>query len=76
MVDLVNWGRNKGSQDVGNQVQIFNTVEELRKYTIENRKIFKNTFRKDSDEAGTVLRHLLRKIFVEDERDEEVDFDD
>jgi hypothetical protein len=58
IVDLIEWGRS-GSEE---KVQTFRDVAELRAYTKETRKIFRNTF----DEGGNVvLRHLLRKIFRE-----------
>ncbi|KAG9227929.1 hypothetical protein BJ875DRAFT_35716 [Amylocarpus encephaloides] len=59
IVDLIEWGRS-GSEE---KVQTFRDVAELRAYTKETRKIFRNTF--DQEGGNVVLRHLLRKIFRE-----------
>ncbi|CZS94515.1 uncharacterized protein RCO7_11685 [Rhynchosporium graminicola] len=59
IVDLIEWGRN-GSEE---KVHTFRNVAELRNYTKETRKIFRNTF--DQEGSNIVLRHLLRKIFRE-----------
>ena len=39
----------------------FRNVAELRAYTTNTGKIFRNTF--DQEDGNVVLRHLLRKIF-------------
>jgi hypothetical protein len=54
MVDLVDIKRNEKDD-----VRLFSSLEELRDYTMETRRIFP----KDSLEAGALLKHLLRKIF-------------
>ena len=54
IVDLIQWARER---EVG-QVQIFETVKELSKYSYEENKIY----RKDQMEQGVVLRHLLRHL--------------
>ncbi|KAL3428261.1 hypothetical protein PVAG01_01770 [Phlyctema vagabunda] len=59
IVDLIEWGRS-GSEE---KVRTFRNVAELRNYTKETRKIFRNTF--DQEGGNVVLRHLLRKIFQE-----------
>jgi hypothetical protein len=46
---------------VRKKVQTFRDVAELRAYTKETGKIFRNTF--DQEGGNVVLRHLLRKIF-------------
>jgi hypothetical protein len=56
---LIEWGRNGGKE----KVQTFRNVAELRAYTKETGKIFRNTF--DQEGGNVVLRHLLRKIFRE-----------
>lgn len=43
------------------KVQTFRDVAELRAYTKETGKIFRNTF--DQECGNVVLRHKLRKIF-------------
>ncbi|PMD67452.1 uncharacterized protein K444DRAFT_639408 [Hyaloscypha bicolor E] len=43
------------------KVRTFRDIAELRTYTKEIRKIFRNTF--DQEGGNVVLRHLLRKIF-------------
>ncbi|PMD60523.1 uncharacterized protein K444DRAFT_394650 [Hyaloscypha bicolor E] len=57
IVDLIEWGRS-GSEE---KVQTFYDVAELRAYTKETGKIFRNTFNQEG--GNVVLRHLLRKIF-------------
>jgi len=57
IVDLIAWGRS-GSED---KVQTFRDVAELRAYTKETGKIFRNPF--DQESGNVVLRHLLRNIF-------------
>jgi triacylglycerol esterase/lipase EstA (alpha/beta hydrolase family) len=59
IVDLIEWGRRRGDNE--EQVQTFRTLPELRTYTKETGKIFRNTF--DREDGNVVLRHLLRKIF-------------
>lgn len=59
IIDLIEWGRS-GS---GEKVQNFRDLEELRDYTLETGKIFRNTI--DQESGNVVLRHLLRKIFRE-----------
>ncbi|KAH8800384.1 hypothetical protein F5884DRAFT_825056 [Xylogone sp. PMI_703] len=54
LVDLVD------TQRTGEAVKVFRTVEELRQYTRQNRKIFP----RDEAKAGGLLRYLLRKIFA------------
>jgi hypothetical protein len=61
IVDLVEWGRKRGTSD--ERVQTFRDVKGLRAYIKETRKIFRNTFDKDGKNSNVVLRHLLRKIF-------------
>jgi hypothetical protein len=56
---LIEWGRS-GSEE---KVQTFRNVAELRAYTKETGKIFRNTFNQEG--SNVVLRHLLRKIFQE-----------
>ncbi|KAH8647544.1 hypothetical protein BGZ60DRAFT_474435 [Tricladium varicosporioides] len=56
-VDLIEWGRRNSEE----KVQTFSDVAELRVYTKETGKIFRNTF--DQEDSNVVLRHLLRKIF-------------
>lgn len=53
IVDLFEWGRS-GSK---NKVRTFRGVAELRAYTKETGKIFRNVFEQESD--NVVLRHLL-----------------
>ena len=52
---MIEWGRS-GSEE---KVQTFRDVAELRAYTKETDKIFRNTF--DQEGGNVVLRHLLRK---------------
>ena len=52
---MIEWGRS-GSEE---NVQTFRDVAELRAYTKETGKIFRNTF--DQEGGNVVLRHLLRK---------------
>jgi hypothetical protein len=61
IVDLIEWGRNRGNTE--ERVQTFETVADLRDYSKRTGKIFRNTFHQD--DANLVLRHLLRKIFRE-----------
>ncbi|KAF1963906.1 hypothetical protein BU23DRAFT_440867, partial [Bimuria novae-zelandiae CBS 107.79] len=58
LIDLIHWGRNGGQR-----VKIFHTVRELRDYSVENKKIFKNTLKEASEGGGVVLRHLLRHLW-------------
>ncbi|KAF2811520.1 uncharacterized protein BDZ99DRAFT_413999 [Mytilinidion resinicola] len=62
MIDLIHWGRSGGEAN-GKRVRIFRTVRELSVYSRQSGRIFKNTFHKDSEEGGVVLRHLLRHLF-------------
>ena len=55
MVDLISYRR--GGLDT---VEVFPDVESLRQYTIQTKRYFP----KDSLEAGALLKHLLREIFV------------
>ncbi|KAH8663688.1 hypothetical protein BGZ60DRAFT_379420 [Tricladium varicosporioides] len=57
IVDLIEWGRSNSEE----KVRTFSDVAELRAYTKETGKIFRNTF--DQEDSNVVLRHLLRKIF-------------
>ncbi|TVY12902.1 hypothetical protein LARI1_G009146, partial [Lachnellula arida] len=57
IVDLIEWGRSGNKE----KAQTFRDVAELRAYTKETGKIFRNTF--DQEDGNVVLRHLLRKIF-------------
>ncbi|PGH28254.1 hypothetical protein AJ80_00145 [Polytolypa hystricis UAMH7299] len=60
IVDLIEWAR--GGMLDGTTVRKFRTLDDLREYTRNTRKIFPNTL--DSSEGGNVvLRHLLRHIF-------------
>jgi len=59
IVDLIEWGRSNSKK----KVQTFGTVTELRAYTKETGKIFRNTLKQKG--GNVVLRHLLRKIFSE-----------
>lgn len=54
MVDLIQHKR-----DGGGQVQIFNSLNELREYTLETRRIFP----KFTLKRGALLENLLRHIF-------------
>lgn len=67
MIDLIQWGRN-GGEGSGKHVRVFETVEELRDYCQETKKIFINNLDEDSEHGGVVLRHLLRRIFNPNER--------
>ena len=62
MIDLIEWGRN-GGEGKSERVRVFQTVHELSEYSRETEKIYRNNFKKDSEEAGVVLRHLLRRLF-------------
>jgi len=55
MVDLLHYRRN--GED---QVQIFDTLDELREYTNEHRRYFP----KDTLDKGALLENLLRRIFT------------
>ncbi|KAH8655652.1 hypothetical protein BX600DRAFT_470062 [Xylariales sp. PMI_506] len=59
IVDLIEWRRS--DSDV--PVQTFSSVAELRAYTKNTGKVFRNTL--DRGSGNIVLRHLLRKIFRE-----------
>lgn len=59
IVDLIEWGRRR--ENTEERVQTFRNLAELRVYTKETGKIFRNTF--DEESGNVVLRHLLRKIF-------------
>jgi len=59
IVDLIEWGRSGRKE----KVETFRNVAELRAYTKETGKIFRNTLKQQS--GNVVLRHLLRKIFRE-----------
>ncbi|MCQ6513298.1 hypothetical protein NPN18_26390, partial [Vibrio parahaemolyticus] len=61
IVDLIEWGRS----DSQGKVRTFRNVEELRAYTRETGKVFRNTL--DQESGNVVLRHLLRKIFQENQ---------
>ncbi|KAF2806329.1 uncharacterized protein BDZ99DRAFT_394372 [Mytilinidion resinicola] len=60
-VDLIEWGRRRENSE--ERVQTFRNVAELRAYTKETGKVFRNTF--GQEDSSVVLRHLLRKIFRE-----------
>jgi hypothetical protein len=62
IVDLIEWGRNRGSSE--NRVDTFEDLARLRTYTKTTGKIYHNTLRQG--DGNVVLRHLLRKIFRED----------
>ncbi|KAK7403331.1 hypothetical protein QQX98_010920 [Neonectria punicea] len=57
IVDLIEWGRS----DRSGRVQVFGDVAELRAYTEETGKVFRNMLGRD--DGNIVLRHLLRHIF-------------
>ncbi|KAK7221888.1 hypothetical protein V2G26_009891 [Clonostachys chloroleuca] len=59
IVDLIDWGRNQS----GKKVRIFRDVDQLRTYTRETGKIFRNPYDEGEDGGNMVLRHLLRRIF-------------
>jgi len=59
IVDLIEWGRRRS--DTEEPVRTFRNVAELRAYTKDTGKIFRNTL--DQEDGNVVLRHLLRKIF-------------
>jgi hypothetical protein len=61
IIDLIEWGRNSGNTK--ERVRTFRSVAELRAYTRETGKIFRNTL--DQEDGNVVLRHLLRNIFRE-----------
>ncbi|CAI7628428.1 unnamed protein product [Penicillium viridicatum] len=60
IIDLIAWAR---SGSTNNRVQRFSSLEKLRKYTKETKKIFHNHLGED-DDGNVVLRHLLRFIFL------------
>ena len=62
LVDLIEWGRN-GGESGGRKVRIFRSVKELRQYSNETHKIFRNDLDEDAKEGGVILRHLLRRLF-------------
>ncbi|CAH0023061.1 unnamed protein product [Clonostachys rhizophaga] len=59
IVDLIDWGRNQSGQ----KVRIFRDVDQLRAYTRETGKIFRNPYDEGEGGGNMVLRHLLRRIF-------------
>ncbi|EHA48119.1 hypothetical protein MGG_10764 [Pyricularia oryzae 70-15] len=61
IVDLIEWARVQRGHDV-QPVQTFASLEDLRFYTIETKKIYHNRL-ENLDEDNVVLRHLLRRIF-------------
>uniref|UniRef100_L7IPV8 C2H2-type domain-containing protein n=1 Tax=Pyricularia oryzae (strain P131) TaxID=1143193 RepID=L7IPV8_PYRO1 len=61
IVDLIEWARAQRGHDV-QPVQTFASLEDLRSYTIETKKIYHNRL-KNLDEDNVILRHLLRRIF-------------
>lgn len=61
IVDLIEWARAQRGHDV-QPVQTFASLEDLRSYTIETKKIYHNRL-ENLDEDNVVLRHLLRRIF-------------
>ncbi|KAL5866283.1 hypothetical protein ACKVWL_011565 [Pyricularia oryzae] len=61
IVDLIEWARVQRRNDA-QPVQTFESLEDLRSYTIETKKIYHNRL-ENLDEDNIVLRHLLRRIF-------------
>ncbi|RYN65003.1 hypothetical protein AA0119_g11515 [Alternaria tenuissima] len=61
ILDLVEWGRSRGSNE--DRVQTFSDVAGLRAYTRRTGKVFRNTLGQTG--GNVVLRHLLRRIFRE-----------
>ncbi|KAI1126972.1 hypothetical protein F5Y10DRAFT_243620 [Nemania abortiva] len=59
IVDLIEWGRRRGNTE--GRARTFRSEAELRAYTKDTRKIFRNRF--DQEDGNVVLRHLLRNIF-------------
>ena len=55
MVDLLHYRRN--GED---QIQIFDTLEDLRKYTKKHRRYFP----RDTLDKGALLENLLRHVFT------------
>ena len=59
---MIEWGR-AGREGRSKKIRIFKSVQELRDYSKETQKIFRNDLDKDTDDGGVVLRHLLRRLF-------------
>jgi hypothetical protein len=57
IVDLIEWGRS----DRREKVQTFDTMGDLRDYTKDTGKVFRNRF--VGEDRNVVLRHLLPDIF-------------
>ncbi|KOS41440.1 hypothetical protein ACN38_g7681 [Penicillium nordicum] len=60
IVDLITWAR---SGSTNNRVQRFSSLQKLREYTKETKKVFRNNLDEGDDDGNVVLRHLLRFIF-------------
>jgi len=61
IIDLIEWAR-QGASPGQACVKRFRNLSELRRYTKETRRVFRNDLT-DSDDGNVVLRHLLRFIF-------------
>jgi hypothetical protein len=60
IVDLIEWGRCGGDHGT---VQVFNTRQELKEYTVKTEKYFPRNSVQNDGERNVVLRHLLRHFF-------------
>ncbi|KAL7799951.1 hypothetical protein V8C37DRAFT_366123 [Trichoderma ceciliae] len=62
IVDLIDWGRRRGGEDEASSIEVFRSVEELRKYTLDRDKVFAMRELKEYKGGNVVLRHLLRHL--------------
>lgn len=59
IVDLIAWGRGSDGQGA---VRVFDTLKQLKDYSLSNGKVFPLSDVESGGETNIVLRHLLRRF--------------